>query len=297
MKVVVTIPAYNEEESIGKVVENIKKTMRKAKWKHEIIVVDDGSTDKTAKIAKKAGATVFSHPYHYGLAETFRTEMEKVMKRNPDIIVHIDADGQYKPEEIPKLIDPILKKEADLVLGSRFLGVIEEMPVIKRFGNKLFSKIVSQISGVKINDSQTGFRAFTKGFAKKIKIISNYTYTQEMIIKAVKEKLRIKEVPIHFVKRKYGKSKLISNPLEYGTKALINIFRIYRDYEPLKFFGSIGASLFSIGVLIGLYILWIFFSFGVVAVYQQDLSIILMVLFLVSGLQVLLFGFLADKNR
>jgi len=297
MKVVITIPAYNEEKSISKVIEDIRKTMRKTRWKYEIIVVDDGSTDKTAEVAKQAGATVFSHPYRYGLAEAFRTEMEKVMKRKPDIIIHIDADGQYKPEEIPKLIEPIFKNKADLVLGSRFLGFIEEMPTLKRFGNKLFSKTVSQICGVKITDSQTGFRAFTREFAEKVKIISRHTYTQEMIIKAIREKFRIKEVPVHFVKRKYGESKLISNSFEYGAKALTNIFRIYRDYEPLKFFGSIGASLFSIGVLIGLYILWIFFSFGLSEVYYHDLSIILMVFFLVSGLQVLLFGFLADKIK
>jgi len=297
MKIIITIPAYNEESTIGTVIQDIKQTMSQTKYDYEIIVVDDGSTDRTAENARKAGAIVFSHPYNYGLAETFRTEMEKALQSDADIIVHIDADNQYRANEIPKLIEPVEKGEADLVLGSRFMGTIEEMPVMKRWGNIAFSKVVSQISGIKITDAQTGFRAFTREFAEKVRIISTHTYTQEMVIRAVKEKFKVKEVPVYFAKRGKGKSRLISNPAEYAIKAWINIFRIYRDYEPLKFFGSMGVTLISASFIICIYILCILFIEGWAGIDRRIPSILLAVLLFVSGLQILSFGFLADKVK
>ena len=296
-KIIITIPAYNEEETIGTVIQEIKQVMNGLQHNYEIIVVNDGSTDNTEEIAKKAGAIVYSHPYNYGLAETFRTEVEKVLEQNADVIVHIDADGQYRPEEIPKLIEPVKKGEADLVLGSRFMGTIEEMPIAKRWGNIAFSKIVSQISGIKITDAQTGFRAFTREFAEKVKITSTHTYTQEMVLRAVREKFKVKEVPVYFAKREKGKSRLILNPFEYAIKAWINIFRIYRDYEPLKFFGSMGVTLMSASFIVGIYILCTLFTDGWTGIDKRIPTILLGVLLFVSGLQILSFGFLADKVK
>src|SRR3989338_11314038 len=154
MKVIVTIPAFNEEKNIKPVIAGIKKVMDSGKYSYKILVADDGSTDKTAAVAKSSGAVVYSHPKNYGLAETFRTEIKKSLEMGADIIIHIDADNQYQPVEIPKLINEI-NNGYDLVLGSRFKGAIESMPVIKRLGNKAFSKVVSNISGIKISDAQT----------------------------------------------------------------------------------------------------------------------------------------------
>lgn len=229
MKIIVTIPAFNEEETIRYLIEDVERVMKKNQHKFEIIVVDDGSTDNTPKIAKDAGATVHSHLYNQGLAQVFRTEIRSALERNADVIVHIDADYQYNPKEIPRLLDPILRNEADLVLGSRFSGTIEEMSSIKRIGNLMFSKITSLIVRQKITDAQTGFRAFTRRFARQIKISSEYTYTQEMIIRAVKKKFGIKEVPINFARRSSGDSRLISNTLEYAIKASIDILKVCRD--------------------------------------------------------------------
>jgi len=292
MKIVVTIPAFNEAKSIGKLISDIKTVMNSGRYNYKILVVDDGSKDKTAEIAKKSGAIAYSHPKNYGLAETFKTEIKKCLELKADIIIHIDADHQYLPKEIPKLIKEI-KNGNDLVLGSRFKGKIESMPFIKRVGNTAFSKVVSQISKIKISDAQTGFRAFTKEVAKNVPIISNHTYTQEQVIRSVKQKFRIKEVPIYFAKRN-GKSKLIRNPLEYAAKAWINIFRIYRDYEPLKFFGFFGSLFFLLGFIIGIYLIFLHFTSGIVGHFAL---IMFDVLILSIGLQIIIFGFLADMSK
>ena len=288
MKIIVTIPAYNEEKTIVDLIHRINNAMR-GKYNYKILVVDDGSKDKTAFAAKKSGAMVYSHPKNYGLAETFRTEVEKSLEAGADLIVHIDADTQYKPEEIPELIKEI-KNGYDLVLGSRFKGKIESMPYIKRIGNKAFSRIISNITGIRISDAQTGFRAFTNEVAKKIKIKSNHTYTQEQIIRAVREKFRIKEVPVYFAKRK-DKSRLISSPFGYALRAWINILRIYRDYKPLKFFGVLGTLIFLFGIMIGFYLVFLHLTTGI----SGHLALLMLdVIILSIGFQLLTFAFLAD---
>lgn len=292
MKIVVTIPAYNEAKSIGRLVKDIKNAMS-GKYNYSILVVDDGSTDKTNEIAKKSGAVAYSHPKNYGLAETFKTEIKKCLELKADVIVHIDADGQYLPKEIPKLLKEI-KNGNDLVLGSRFKGEIECMPLVKRIGNIAFSKVVSGITSLRISDAQTGFRAFTKKVAEEIPITSNHTYTQEQIIRAVKQKFRVKEVPIYFAKRD-GKSRLISSPFGYATRALINIIRTYRDYEPLKFFGIVGSSIFLVGILLGLYL--VYFQFFGEGAFRHLGLMMLDILVLSIGLQIIIFGFLADMSR
>lgn len=291
---IITIPAYNEEKTLGKVLENIKKVMDKNDRTYRILVVDDGSTDKTASIAKKAGATVVSHPQNYGLAEAFRTEIERCLEFDADVIVHTDADGQYRASEIPLLLQKI-DAGYDFVLGSRFLGKIEEMPWLKRAGNKAFSLMISRITGRTITDGQTGFRAFTKDVARRVRITSNHTYTQEQIIRAVKEKFRLAEVPVHFDKRG-GKttSRLIKNPFEYAVRAWINLLRILRDYEPLKFFGYVGALFFGSGFLIGV---WVFFRFILTGAVGALPRVLVSVLFISIGVQIWLFGFLADMIK
>lgn len=292
MKIVISIPAYNEEKSIGKVIRDINDVMRHTKYSYTIQVVDDGSSDNTAKIAKSLGAVVIRHPKNYGLAETFKTELKGALKLKCDIIVHTDADGQYLAKDIPKLIREI-ESGYDLVLGSRFKGKIEEMPLLKRLGNIAFSKVISQLTGVKISDGQTGFRAFTRQVAEEINIISDHTYTQEQIIRAVKQKFRLKEVPIYFARRD-GKSKLMKNPIDYAIKAWINILRLYRNYEPLKFFGIVGFSIFSLGFLIGLYLLAVHFSEGI----KGHLGLMMLdVIILSLGFQIIIFGFIADMYR
>lgn len=287
-KIIVTIPAYNEEETIGIVVNEIKKINKN----YTVLVVDDGSKDKTAEIAKKNGAIVISHPKNYGLAEAFRTEIKECLRLKASIIVHTDADGQYLASDIPRLIKEV-EDGYDLVLGNRFLGGIESMPLLKQLGNKAFSNAISKIIRQKIGDCQTGFRAFTSEVAEKIEIKSDHTYTQEQIIRAVNQKFKIKEIGTYFKKRD-GESRLMRNPLEYALKAWINILRIYRDYQPLKFFGAIGLFFFSSGVLIGLILILLFLTTGRIG--HLPLTI-LSIMLVIIGVQIGLFGFLADMKK
>ncbi|MFH0979287.1 MAG: glycosyltransferase family 2 protein [Candidatus Woesearchaeota archaeon] len=292
MKLVVTIPAFNEEQTIGKVIREIKESLGKTPYSFQILVVDDGSTDDTAKISKAAGAIVVSHPKNYGLAESFRTEVKTCIEMHADVIVHIDADGQYRPQEIPKLVKEI-EHGYDLVLGSRFLGKIESMPLVKRLGNIAFSKVISNIAGLKITDAQTGFRAFKIAVAENIRLISDHTYTQEQIIRSVRHKFKVKEVPVYFAKRK-DKSRLMRSPFEYAIKAWINIFRIYRDYEPLKFFGLFGAGFLVVALLGMLRLAYFYFTTGLVSHLP---TMMLTVLFVTIGIFIWLFAFLADMQH
>ena len=293
MKIVVTLPAYNEEKNIGKVIQDIVSVMKEHRYKYNVLVVDDGSRDNTSEVAKKNKAVVYSHPKNYGLAETFKTEIKKSLELKADVIVHIDADGQYLAREIPRLIQPIIKKEADLVLGSRFLGKIEYMSITKKMGNKAFSRVISRIINFKVSDCQTGFRVFTRDVAEKIMITSTYTYTQEQVIRAVRNKFKVKEVPVYFGIR-YGKSRLMKNSVDYALKAWINLFRIYRDYEPLKFFGFIGGALFFVGFLIGLWFIYLHFTTGITG--HSGLMMLMFLLILIS-IQIISFGFLADMFK
>ena len=193
-KIIITIPAYNEEKDIVRAIQEIKKVMNN--YNYKILVIDDGSTDRTKELAKKEGAIVFSHLSNKGLAETFRTEMRKCLELNADIIVHTDADGQYFAEDIPRLIKKI-EEGYDLVLGSRFIGNIEYMSLLKKLGNKVFAIVFKHLTKVKLTDTTTGFRAFTKNVAQNIDYINQFTYTQDQIIRAAKQKFRITEIPIN----------------------------------------------------------------------------------------------------
>lgn len=289
-KIVITIPAYNEERDIVKTIREIKEVMKN--YNYKILVIDDGSKDKTKELAKKEGAIVFSHSSNRGLAETFRTEMKKCVDLKADIIIHTDADGQYFAEDIPRLIKKV-EEGYDLVLGSRFGGVIKHMPFLKRFGNKAFAITFRHLTKTKLTDTTTGFRAFTRKIAEDIDYINKFTYTQEQIIKAAKQKFKITEILINT--RETRPSRLFKSPFEYAVKAWINIFRIYRDYDPLKFFGIIGLLFFSFGFIIALFFLYLHLFGG--GIKGHTGLLFLMLLLITMGIQIILFGFLADMKK
>jgi len=292
MKVIITIPAYNEERTLPKVLTEIKEVMSTTKHNYTILVLNDGSSVNTVAVAENLGAIVVSHKKNRGLAETFKSEMKACLQHTADIIIHTDADGQYPSSHIVELIEKI-ESGYDLVLGSRFKDQKNgHMPFLKKLGNIAFSKVLSHLTKVRLTDTTTGFRAFTAEIARDIKYINTFTYTQEQIIKASRQGFRITEIPIKA--RKTRESRLFKNPFEYAVKAWINIFRIYRDYQPLSFFGRIGGGLFGGGFLIGMWLLYRFITLGYVG---RVPSTILSMLLMLTGLQIILFGFLADMIK
>ncbi len=286
VKVIAVIPAYNEELNIGEV---ISKSLN---YTDEVIVIDDGSTDGTRKIAKEAKAIVKSHIVNRGLGLTIRDGIKEALKTGADIMVIIDADGQYSADQIPDLLKPILEGKADLVLGSRFMGSIAHMPRLKKLGNKIITLIVRNLMNIDITDAQTGFRAMRREVVEQIILSGDYTYTQEMIIRASAEGFYIIDVPVNFYERKHGKSRLIRDPAEYGLNTSMTMLRAYRDYRPMTLFGTIGVLMMLIGTLIGLYIVYEFFVLGTFETGQRLVT--LSALMIMSGIQVLLFGLMAD---
>jgi len=292
MKVIITIPAYNEEITLPKVLKEINTVMSKTKYNYQIMVFDDGSKDKTKQVAKAHGAIVRGNTRNRGLAITFRNEMAECVKQKADIIVHTDADGQYPAIFIPKLIKKV-EEGYDLVLGSRFKGKNRYAgSVFKNLGNVAFAKVFSNMTKTKLTDTTTGFRAFTREVAEEISFINTFTYTQEQIIRASKQNFKLAEIPI--TPRRTRESRLFRNPLEYAFRAWINIFRIYRDYEPIKFFGKIGLTIGGIGFIFGIWLVYLFFTTGNVG---HIPTTILSLLLLTTGIQIVLFGFLADMQN
>lgn len=257
LKICVMIPAYNEEASIRGVIKRIPRNIDGVDC-IEVLVIDDGSTDSTVQVAKDAGADeIISHSVNKGLGVAFRDGLEASLEKGADIIVSIDADGQFNPKDIPKLIEPILNNEADFVTASRFLdkSLEPDMPFIKKFGNKILTKIINILTRQNFTDTQCGYRAYSKKAALKLNTFGDFTYTQEVFINLVEKKLQIKEIPLKVVYKIDRKSRVFKNPLSYAIKVIMTIIRVIRDYKPLKFFGIPGLFIFGIGFLSGLFML------------------------------------------
>jgi len=279
LKLSVLIPALNEEKTIGTVIDEIPKNIDGIS-NVEVIVINDGSDDKTAEVAKNRGAIVYSFVENKGLAKAISYGFSKALERKTDILVILDADNQYDSKEIPKLIQPIIENKVDIVLGDRQVRKLDHMPFQKRIGNRMTSKILSYIIGKKISDGQTGFRAFSSEALRRIRIFSNYTYTQETIIQAVFKDLTIKEIPVTFRKR-YDESRLISNIFTYAGRTITLVASTILFYKSFKFFGILSLVLFAIGIGLSVFILNHFYATGTVAPYYP--STMLAILFLVTG--------------
>jgi glycosyltransferase involved in cell wall biosynthesis len=294
MTVVVMIPAHNEKETIAEVMRKIPQTILNNS--RRILVIDDGSTDDTAEEATLAGADfVLRHKSRLGLARTFRDGLLAALKMGADIIVMIDADGQYDGEQIPDLVKPIQEGVADVVLGSRFKGWIEHMPTGNRIGNVVATKLTSFLAGVHFSDTQTGFRAYSRDAALRLNILGDYTYTQEAVIQAAHKGLRTVEVPVNFRRRISGGSRLVANLPSYASRAGLTMLRTYRDFRPLRTFLAIGILLFAAGLVVGLRVIVHYVQTGLVTPYLP--SAVLTSVLVILGFQAIFLGLIADMLR
>ena len=250
MKLVVIIPAYNEENNIEKTILRIPRSIPNFD-KIEVLVIDDGSTDKTVDFALNAGADkIISHPSNEGVGAAFMTGIRNVILRNPDIVVSLDADSQFDPIEIPKLIKPILNHQADMVIGSRFLeNDLSDYPKIKTFGNKMFTKVVSWATGQKFTDTQTGFRAYSKDTLLSISVVNEFTYTQEVLIDLKFKGFKISEVPVKVSYDVKRKSRVVKNIFNYSYRALSIIIKSLIFHRPIMSFGLLSVVLCAGGIV------------------------------------------------
>lgn len=257
-RVVVMIPAFNEEDNIGRVIRGVPRSIYGV-GDVKVMVMDDHSSDDTPRVAKDAGADfVFRQKQNAGLGVNFKKGIDIALGLGADIVVNIDGDGQFNPEDIPKLLEPILRNEADMVTCSRFMKpeLTKNMPMIKKFGNYWFSKLVSDITGERFLDTQCGFRAYSREAMLRLSLKGKFTYTQEVFIDLVEKGMRIKEVPCEVIYEKKRKSFISGNLRRYGFKSLGIIAKTTRDTQPLSFFGLPALIVFLLGFIGGA------FSFG-----------------------------------
>ncbi len=258
MKLTIYMPALNEAEGIGDVIRSLPKEIEGID-EVKILVVDDGSTDDTAKIAKESGADVVSHGFNKGVGSAFQSAVQYALENGVDILVSIDADRQFNSDQIPHIIKPILNKEADMVTGNRFAnGIPENMPKSKYWGNEQMSKLISLISGQRFRDVSCGFRAYNREALLRVNLFGAFTYTQESILDMVFKGLRVVEFPVDVIYFKERKSRVAGSIVKYAFRTSNIILSTLRDYKPMVFFGGMGGVLISIGLLMEIF-LGIFF--------------------------------------
>lgn len=290
MKLFVQIPCLNEENTLAEVIRDIPRTIDGVD-DVKVLVIDDGSTDGTPEIAYKEGADyVIRLPFTQGLAKAFSHGIEACLELGADIIVNTDGDHQYQGEDITRLIQPILERRAEVVIGNREVTQVEHFSVLKKKLQVLGSTVVSILSRVKVPDATSGFRAYSREAALRMNVFSNFSYTLETLFLAGNHRIPITHIPIK-VNKPRRPSRLFSNLLTYLKKSSVTIVRIYTLYEPLRSFFYIGSVIFFIGVLAVVRFLCYYFT-GSGAGHIQ--SLILSGALLTIGFQMWVLGILAD---
>ena len=289
MQLIVQIPCLNEEQFLPQTLAGIPRRIDGVD-SVQVLVIDDGSSDRTSEVAREHGADhVVRFRKRRGLAQGFMAGLDAALKLGADVIVNIDADNQYKGEEIPRLIAPILEGRAEMVVGDRGVAEVAHFSWTKRRLQTAGSWVVRKVSGTGVPDVTSGFRALTREAALRINIVSEFSYTLESIIQAGKKQLAVAHLPISAQQTR--PSRLFGSTWEYVKRSGATILRIYAMYEPFKVFILLGSALFGAGLLLGLryaYFWWL----GDIRGHLQ--SAILSVLLLILGFQTLQWGVLAD---
>lgn len=264
MKLIVQMPALNEERTIAEVIRRIPAAIPGVD-RIEVVVVDDGSTDRTGELARAAGAHVVRHPHPRGVGAAFRSGTEKSLDLGADLLVTIDSDGQFAPEDIPAVIGPVVRGEADFATASRFAdpSLEPEMPRAKRWGNDFMARWVSRITGQVFRDVSCGFRAYSRDALMRLFLMGDFTYTHEVFLSLAFARVRMVEVPVRVRGvREFGASRVASNLFRYGSRTASIILKTYRDYRPLRFFGWLAGALLAMGTCFLAFLMYIKFTTG-----------------------------------
>ena len=247
MKLIIQIPCFNEQDQLPLTLSRIPREVAGfdvVEW----LIIDDGSTDDTVAVARENGVDhVVRLTNHKGLAAAFQAGLDAGLKLGADVIVNTDADNQYEGADIPRLVEPIIRGEADMVVGDRQVQTIEEFSAFKKLLQRLGSWVVRQASATEIPDTTSGFRAYNREAALQMQAVSRFTYTLETIIQAGKLLVAVDHVPIR-TNPKTRKSRLFPSTASYVRRNALSIFRVYSQYQPLKVFWT-GALLFALPAL------------------------------------------------
>ncbi len=290
MKLIIQIPCYNEENTLPLVLASVPRNIPGID-EIETLVVDDGSTDRTAQVARDLGAHhVVRHIGNRGLAAAFKTGLDAALRLGADIIVNTDGDNQYPQEDIPRLIQPILDGRADVVVGDRQPGSIAHFSRQKKLLLSLGSWVVRVLSGTGVPDAPSGFRAYSREAALRLRVHSDYTYTIETLIQAGMQRTAIAYVPIS-VNERLRESRLISGLWSYVKQSAATIVRTYAMYQPLKVFMYLGLLVSLVGIA-GVVRFLYYVQMGSGSGHVQ--SLIISAAFLIVGFQIMLIGLLAD---
>jgi len=247
----VCIPAFNEENTIADIVK------RSLEFADKVIVCDDGSSDSTSEKAENSGAIIIKHEKNSGKGTALKSLFNYVKKFDFDVVITIDGDGQFLPEEIEKLSKPILNKEFDIVVGNRFSNS-EEMPRYRKTGNKILDKVTKLASDLPIEDSQSGFRAYSSKAIKTISVYSSgFGIDSEILVAAVKKNLKITELPVT-VLYNTGFKTSTKNPISHSTGVLASLLQLVAINHPLRFLGIPGFILFVVGIIFSIIVITIF---------------------------------------
>jgi glycosyltransferase involved in cell wall biosynthesis len=217
LKLAVVLPALNEEATVGHVIAGVPRLLHGVDTV-EVILVDDGSTDATVSRARAAGADrIVRHTRNRGLVASFSRGVNEALLAGADIVVHLDSDGQHDPEQIPRLIAPIVAGDADIVVGARPLARAADMPGAKRIGNRLGSWVFRRLLRLPVSDFTSGYRALSREALLRLNLVSDYTYTLESLIQAARMRLAVAEVVIPSLERTVGESRMVGSVIKLST--------------------------------------------------------------------------------
>lgn len=293
MKLIVQIPCFNEEQTLRQTIADIPRVIPGVEVV-EVLVIDDGSTDQTVRVAREAGADhVVRHKTNRGLAQTFRTGIDSCLRRGADIIVNTDGDNQYAGSCIPKLIQPILDGEADMVIGDRQIRDNPSFSGIKKRLQLLGSFVVRRLSRTDIPDTVSGFRAISREAALNLNIVSPFSYTIEMLIQAGTHQMAITSVPIE-TNPVGRRSRLFKSIPHFILHSVATMVRVYTMYHPLRTFVFLGAVLAGLGAIPLVRFLYFYWA-GDGAGHVQ--SLILGGVLLLMGFVAWMFGLVADLTN
>jgi glycosyltransferase involved in cell wall biosynthesis len=290
MKLIIQIPCHNEEASLPIAVAALPKSIPGIETV-EVLVINDGSTDRTVEVARELGVKhVVGFPRNQGLAKAFMLGIRSCLEHGADIIVNTDADNQYDARDIPALIEPILSGRAEIVVGARPISTIEHFSPVKKLLQRIGSGVVARVSGTRVADAPSGFRAFTRDAASKLNVFSEYTYTLETIIQAGQKNMSIVSVPVR-VNADLRPSRLVRSLASYVRRSVVTMLRILVIYRPFQFFLTLGTVLFLAGLALSGRFLYFYFS-GQRQGHIQ--SLILAAVLMIFGFQTGLLAFIAD---